>query len=368
MGTSVRQVFSGDKIKLVDLILLVFKKWIILVISVCVFIIGGLIISLTSTTEYEATTVILSEYSPNNQLGGIGQLGNLAGIAGLNLQGSGTQVSLTPEFYPEIIQSRPFLLGLIKEEFYFSTKDKTMSIQQFYLEDRPDHAIKKFINFFRKIPNVIKKSLSKSEVKTSLETPIISESNNTISVLLPEEGYAIGLLKDRIDIDIDKRKITLKVKNSDPRVAAELNTVVEERIIQYVTEYQINKQRRNVEFIEERANEAELNFQNAQNTLAAFRDANQGIVSQRARTKEEQLQAEFNIAFNVYNTLKQEAEQARIQLKKDTPVFTAFEPVLIPSSPSDPNIFRILILSFIAGSFIGFLVIGISLIVDYIRN
>ncbi|MGX7836021.1 hypothetical protein ACWKSR_12795, partial [Campylobacter fetus subsp. venerealis] len=78
-------------------------------------------------------------------------------------------------------------------------------------------------------------------------------------------------------------------------------------------------------FVQERVLEAEGKFQEAQLKLASFRDSNQGIISRRALTKEEQLEFEFNISYNIYNTLKQELEQSTIQMKKETPVFTVME-------------------------------------------
>jgi len=78
-------------------------------------------------------------------------------------------------------------------------------------------------------------------------------------------------------------------------------------------------------------------------------------VSRRAMTKEEQLQFEFNIAFNIYNSMEQELEQAKIQLKKDTPIFTIMEKASIPLGPSKPNKPLIIIFSLFLGFFVGIL-------------
>ena len=72
-------------------------------------------------------------------------------------------------------------------------------------------------------------------------------------------------------------------------------------------------------------------------------------------TKEEQLQFEFNISFNIYNTLKQELEQATIQLKRETPVFTVMEKASIPLGPSKPNKPLIIVFSMFLGFFVGVL-------------
>lgn len=142
----------------------------------------------------------------------------------------------------------------------------------------------------------------------------------------------------------------------EPMIAAQVNYLVLESLIAYVIEYKTEKQRLNLEFVEERVAESEEKFEQAQMKLASFRDSNQGIISQRLQTREEHLQFEFNIAFNVYNTLKQELEQSTIQLKKETPVFTVLEKAAIPLGPSKPNKPFILIFSIFLGLFLGFLI------------
>jgi len=46
-------------------------------------------------------------------------------------------------------------------------------------------------------------------------------------------------------------------------------------------------------------------------------------------------------------------EQAKIQVKKDTPVFTIIEPVTVPSEKSKPNRLMILFIWFFLGGVVG---------------
>ncbi|MDZ7808047.1 MAG: hypothetical protein U5K71_13160 [Gracilimonas sp.] len=65
----------------------------------------------------------------------------------------------------------------------------------------------------------------------------------------------------------------------------------------------------------------------AQIALADFRDSNQGALTNRARTQEQQLQSEYDLAFNLYNGLTQEYEQAKLRVQEETPVFKVLQPV-----------------------------------------
>ena len=75
---------------------------------------------------------------------------------------------------------------------------------------------------------------------------------------------------------------------------------------------------------------AELRFEEAQINLAKFRDSNQGILTASARTEEQRLDSEYSIAFNLYNTLTQQYEVAKLELQEETPLFKTLEPVQVP--------------------------------------
>jgi len=84
--------------------------------------------------------------------------------------------------------------------------------------------------------------------------------------------------------------------------------------------------------------------------LARFQDQNTGINTALGRTKLLQLQSEYDLTFTVYSGLAKQLETQRLQVKKDTPIFTVLQPVSIPLERSAPK--RALILS--VYSFLGF--------------
>ena len=170
-----------------------------------------------------------------------------------------------------------------------------------------------------------------------------------------QENYVLKQLKERITIENEIKLIQLDVSMPEPLISAEVNALVLERLIDYVTNYKTVKQKINLEFVEDRVDEAQVKFQEAQLKLASYRDSNQGMISRRAMTKEEQLQLEFNLTFNIYNTLKQELEQSTIQLKRETPVFTIMEKASVPLGPSKPNKPLIIVFSMFLGFLVGVL-------------
>lgn len=333
-----------------------FKKTIFLIGAIGLFL--GILVAFTTPKEYQSSSYVLLESDSGSSQ--MGQLGAIAGLAGINMgQFQNGQLALTPEIFPDVIRSRDFLGEIAKEDFEFVTKDnQIISLENYYYEERPSNLVKKTLNFILSIPAVIS---SWFEAPVPLPDTIYDGQNKDTDEpsyinLTGKEIYAIGELKKRIEIEQKNNMIRLNVMMPEPLIAAQVNSLVLEKLIAYVTQYKLSNQQISLEFIEKRVAETEKKFLEAQMKLAAFRDGNQGIVSQRLKTREEQLQFEFNIAYNVYNSLSQEYEQASLQLKKETPIFTMLEKAAVPLGPAKPNKPLILIFSLFLGLFMGILV------------
>ncbi|MBN3583051.1 hypothetical protein JYB64_11695 [Algoriphagus aestuarii] len=316
----------------------------------------GLLIIFTTAKEYEANALVILE-SESNSLAGLGQIGALAGIAGINMnQMQSNQITLTSEIFPDVIGSRDFLKDISSSEFVFESKGgEKLPLGQYYIEEKPGNIVKKTLSFIINLPALFLGWFSSPDPLPSTSS-INDSGEKEILTVSGEDLFAISEIKKRIVLEEKGRIIRLSVSMPEPVIAAQVNSMVLESLIDYVTDYKTEKQRINLKFIEERVEESEKKFEEAQMRLASFRDSNQGIISQRLRTREEQLEFEFNIAYNVYNSLKQEYEQTLIQLKKETPVFTVLEKAAVPLGPSKPNKPLILVFSIFVGLFVGFLI------------
>lgn len=370
---SVREVFAGDEILLGDLFGLFLERKKYVVISLAAFFCLGILIAVTSPYEYESEAQILSESSESSGAS-LGGLAGLAGLAGISLPSGSQADGLSADMYPSIVSSEPFLLDLMEEKFFFQEKGQEMTLFEYFSEERPGHLFSKTFDFLRGIPG---RFFSMLEKKKEWEIPAASLSTDTANAIVSrpkivnvsrEQKYVISQLSNRIQIESQGKIISLKIKMPEPYVSAELNTIVLEKVVDYLVQYKTDKQRENLSFVEERTKEAEAKFKEAQLRLASFRDANQGIVSQTAKTKEEQLLAEYNLAFNIYSGLAQQLEQTRIQLKKETPIFTEFEPVTIPLDKAEPKIPKLIFLYTALGFVIGGLLVIASIIKALVKE
>ena len=124
-----------------------------------------------------------------------------------------------------------------------------------------------------------------------------------------------------------------------------------------------------MDFIQSRYNEAKKNFEDIQIRRAAFRDANTNTNKYSARVEAEKLDAEYTLAMNLYSELATQLEQAKIEVKKDTPILTVVRPVTIPYKKSKPQRLQILVAFAFLGVVAGAgLVFGLPMLANITGN
>ncbi|MDZ7771647.1 MAG: GNVR domain-containing protein [Balneolaceae bacterium] len=94
-------------------------------------------------------------------------------------------------------------------------------------------------------------------------------------------------------------------------------------------------------------------FEKAQAEWAEFQDSNLNPATTRAQVRGEELQAEYQRLSNLYNSLSQQLQQARIRVQESTPVFSIIQPVNQPLEKSKPKSSLILLFSILLGAMVG---------------
>ena len=102
----------------------------------------------------------------------------------------------------------------------------------------------------------------------------------------------------------------------------------------------------------------------AQSKLAAFKDKNVFISTSTFQNQSMRLESEYNNANVVYQEVAKQVETSKLQVSKDTPIFSILKPVVVPNV-SNTN--RLLIISI--WSFLG-LIFSLSyiLFIENIKN
>jgi uncharacterized protein involved in exopolysaccharide biosynthesis len=342
----------------IDVIELVSHIWdsrssIYRVVTLGIFL--GLLVAFLSPVEYESNAILLPEVKSSE--GGASQLleqyGGLLGMSGSADLGS--SAIIPPQLFPQIVSSLPFQLKLLNQRIEFQKVDTTTTVYEFFTELHRPSFITSLKKYTIGLPNIVVNLFRK---ETSIKT-MLPRGFETDSILVLSKGQ-FGIINDmrkRVSINLDEEAgvIYLNVTMPDPYAAAQVANVSIDLIREYVTNYKTRKSEEDLKYAIKQMQTANEKFILAQNKLAEFRDSNINLSSARAETQLERLQSEYDLTFNVYNSLAQQVEQAKLKVQEQTPVLSVLQPAHIPIEKSQPKRTRILFI------FIGLsLVIGIS--------
>lgn len=343
----------------VDLLALAKELWFgrrTIINSLIVFCILGLTIAFTASKEYVATTIMVPSIGSNGS-SSLGGLGGLAAMAGINLNApSGGELS--PTVYPKIIASLPFQLELIKTPLKFKDLKEQVTFFDYYtkiLKPNP------FLKYTIGLPNLILGIPGNilSIIKGNDKVEGISPKNQNPIELSIEEQSAIAAVSGMISLNVNTKDgiITLTSTMPEALAAAQLGQRAQYLLQQFIIENKIKKAKANLDFIQQRFDETAKKYEELQLQLATFNDRNKNVSLATAKTEEVRLTSQYNLIFNIYSELAKQLEQAKIQVKQDTPIFTIIEPISVPNIRSKPNRPIILLTWLFLGSFFGILLV-----------
>lgn len=338
---------SNDEIDLIQVAHTIWSGRRTIIKTMAIFAILGMVIALTSPTEYTASTTIVPQL-PNGQ-SRIGGLSGLAAMAGINLN-MGSTSEISPTVYPEIISSIPFQLELMQTPLKFKDIEQPVSLYEYYTNYAKSTFISTLMKYTVGLPGIIIqviKGLSTDEQVTSV--------NKSPLQLTQKQKEVQKKIQDLLTIEYNDKDgyVLLTCHMPEALPAAQLAQNSQKLLQKYITEFKIEKATANFDFIEKRYNEVKGQYEEAQDALAIFQDRNRNVSSAKAQTELVRLNNNYNLAYEVYSELAKQLEQARIQVKEDTPVFTIIKPVFVPLEKSKPNRPMILIIWLMTGSILG---------------
>ena len=149
------------------------------------------------------------------------------------------------------------------------------------------------------------------------------------------------------------KTITVSIEVQDPVVSAQLADLVVSSLKLYIVDYNTGKAKKDLDFIKARYTEARDKYYATQQALANHNDRNLNVILASVNTSKERLQTENQLAANIYNSLAQVLEQAKIKVQDQTPVFTVIEPAKVPLLKSKPKSIVIMLGLMFVGAFVG---------------
>lgn len=314
------------------------------------FLILGLLIALFSPEEYTAEATLIPE-SSSSQIGAAGllqQYGGMLGLSGASLSG-GEEGAIPPKLYPNMVQSLPYQIELMNTEVSFSSYDTTVTVYDFFKEIHSSFSIVNFVKGYTiGLPGKIAGLFKEEEEAGKLPEKVDREA---IISLSEEQMETVKKLEGRLSVSMDQETgiLTLTGEFPDPRAAAEVLSKGIQLLKEHIEEYRTEKARQNLEFVQEQVNEAKKRFEEAQEQLAEFRDSNQNLVTAKAQSREQELQSQYDLTFNLYSSLTQQLEQAKLNLQEEVPVYSILQPVSVPLSDNTSGLLVLIVSGLLGG-------------------
>lgn len=330
---------KDDEIDLIDLLKTVFVARRFVIKTTILFAVLGIIFAVVSPTKYRASSTFvpqLSEGQTNSSLGG------LASLAGINLSaimGSQPQ-EISPSLYPQIAESVPYRLALLD-----ATVESNTSFRDYILSQSGGVAI---------LPLLKKYTIGLPGLLLNKQTDNNENLDTSLFQITEKDKDLFAFLAQVVSIEVDDQEglVSISVELADRMVAAQLAQAATDLLQSNIIAFKSQSARNNLDFIESQFESKRKEFEEIQDSIAIFKDQNLNITSALYQNQLTRLESQFTVTSSVFQELAGQVEQAKIQVNKDTPIFTIIEPVSVPLERSKPKrTMMVIVWTFLGGVF-----------------
>ena len=142
-----------------------------------------------------------------------------------------------------------------------------------------------------------------------------------------------------IDVTVDARKknISLSFTMDNPEISYKILKLGTKILQEMIIDIKIGKAKEELSFLQSRHDELKLNYELTQKKLADFNDRNKSIGTSISKIDLDNLNSEYNLAYNMYSQISLKLENQKLAVKKNTPIFTVIKPIIYPYERNFPN-------------------------------
>ena len=284
----------------------------------------GVIVALATPNQYQASSMFVPNYGKDSSGGG--GLKGLASLAGIDLGSMGSGSSeLSPMLYGKIIESPVFKSALLEAPL-LNTADSP-SVRDYLLKGDDS-----FLSFIKGLPGKLW-----SLLKSSDQTPGIALDG---VVAVSDQDYGLFKALDgmlQISINDKDGYIELSATTGDPGVSAQLAKRAEQLLQDEIISLKTKGSLELLDYLQQQYDDKRALQTRAQQELSRFKDQNMNISSYSFSNTQTRLESELATASSVFQGVSAQYEQTKLQVAKDTPVFSILKPVVLPNERSAPK-------------------------------
>ena len=308
------------------------KKFIITVTVVFMFL--GLISALTMTRLYTSKVTLVPELGKSTS-SSLSSLSSMLGIGGMTMGSSADAYHVT--VYPEVVASTPFVAKMFDMRVTDPKKGIDTTLVGYLTRER--FSIGNVIGYVTK---PIFSLFSNKEEETK---------GNELNLfhLTKEQDRIVKTMNKAIQVDVDKKtgETTIQVTMDNPVIAATVADTVCKHLREYIVEYRTRKAREDLENYKKIADESYQRYLKASKAYAYYQDHNRGLILNAVISEGSRLSNELQIASQLYQQMKLQAEMARGKVIDEKPVFAIIQPATVPLLPQNSRAKVLIIWTFV---------------------
>ena len=317
-----------------------------IIICTAVFIALGLVAALTMKRTYTVTSTMVPQMSSRSS----SSLSSLASLAGVDLGMTNTGADLSPLIYPQIVSSVPFRMELMNTPLHYEKADTLVSMFTYAKEYRKPTVMSYILKYTIGLPGTILGLLRKEKPDpVFVDAAGVTDDTPKPLMVTKDEEKMLKAVAQAVSLSVDKKEgyLTLSVTGSEPMQTAELALKAQQLLQSEVTRFRTEKAADNLDYIQARYTEIKAETEALQSQLAVIRDRSQDMTTTRARIEQERIQSKYNVASAIYSEMAKQLEQAKMQVKRDTPMLTIIQPVTVPRQPSNSRARTLIVWTFL---------------------
>jgi len=308
----------------------------IIIICGCIVLVFTTFILFSTPNKYQSRVIFIGN---NQEVPGdiVSKFGSIAGIAGIDLGGSGNQ-TFSEDLIPEVVKSWDFRKKLISDTV-FTEDDENVSFKTYYKELRENDPLEYIFN------SLFEAIFGETE-QPVFSYPGIEDRTNLDFNISKYLGKNV-----RVEIDRLTDAVEINVITPDRLVSASLTRNYLENLSAFIINHERKKSLENLAFIDKVLLEKRIEFDSLQLMLDTFDLQNRNIKSEFVKSSREKMKRELDILAEVLISLSKRKEEAKIKVEEDTPFFTVIENSMIADRKIAPSrlfsIIKYLIIYFI---------------------
>ena len=322
------QVMEDDSIDLVALFKQIYSERRLILFATIGAALLGVIVALATPNTYTSGSTFIPQ--TGGEVKTPSGISGLASLAGINLQDMGGGSEIPPTLYPQIVNSVPFRKELLEINVVLVYSQVSLEdyLKEYYFSETSILGV--FKKYTIGLPSLLLKSLrSNASEPSTVDLYQITE----------EEVELFEYLSEKLSLTLNEKAgfITLQFSDENKLIAAQVAERAKQILQQRIIDFKSQSARELLVFTNRQFEENKASYERLQDSIAVFKDQNLNISSSLYQNRLDRLVRELNIASSVVEQLATQLEQAKLQVNKDTPVFTVIEPVTIPFERSAPK-------------------------------